>query len=390
MKKILSSFLIYFTILTISGCFDSEPIRDNEAEGEFKPAVNLNIKSYLKDKNTLIITKGTAKPGDIVLINNYSLFIAKLVESVNGNVASVKDAKIEEVFTDLNIQKTFYLNEDDRVNMPSANSQIRSAIFSSIKVETDEKGMTFKLDDYPLYDKNGVSFKIGGQLFLERPKIDVDFQMSSNWVELKVHFGQSSKFHLNADTQRKTYVIDKDILLGTYAIPVSIAGITLSQISYSLILNIGIEGRLKISAHFDQAVSIDVGIGGNLKSVSPFYELTASDNNFYSYSIDGNGQIAVWFDIRPKIALQIMQYEVAVIYGEAGGSAKAQFKGNYISHHKNSETPSALLAIDAEAHANIKATTLINKGTGSQNDEEYVHNIFDWTKEFTSSGNLLK
>ncbi len=376
--KGLSSVIGVVLLLSIVfSCDMGQFEKENTVEGSnssavFHDNVQLDVKGTLSGES-LSISEGDANQGDIVIINQNSIPMAKRIVSKNDNIAIVEDADVAEVFSELAIDETrslMDLNQSQDRALARSFSGVDYS-FPDIKVVTKNNGIAFVIDRYKLFNNHGILVDTGGEIWLEKPTVNVKYSIFTKKATLSINMGERSSMYLNASTGTGSkYIIDKDIFLASYNLPITVSGVPVANVIFILHLNVGATGELNIRIDFSQQLEAEFGVISSLKSYEFFNDFhPPKGEDYYNYSIKGRGTIEAWAILQPSAHLSILQYSVASIMTEFGTTAKINGIAEYSD---GSGTASVTLGCDIFANAKARFYVPSKKDI----------TIFDWKKEF--------
>ena len=170
--------------------------------------------------------------------------------------------------------------------------------------------------------------------------------------------------------RKATKRLPKELLLGHYVAPVEVLGFPVCQVSYALILQVGVFGEMNILARIDQEIAADVSLDVSTNGIVPAYNFYPPKGEYFSYLVKGTGHFEAWVNLLPQVALQILQYSVATLDGDLGASAKADLNVIAVPGAQDGK-----FNLDCEAHALLWAKLQLG--------EESTYDILNWSEEFT-------
>ncbi|OQY08162.1 MAG: hypothetical protein B6I28_05030, partial [Fusobacteriia bacterium 4572_132] len=373
-----------------------------EATAVYRENVISNVEGIIsKDGNEVNLKDYTKlNEGDVILVNLGNTSVAKKVTKViNGNLVEVETAEMDAVYEKLEINESVDLTEEnlEKDSLPAGvsletvenYSQAAGAIFEmpNVDSETSEEGLRYSIKNWVIADASSDAGKIhvegNATVLLKKPTIDVDFSWWHQSLNVVVNTGDTAKITFDGNMDYAA-LINRKIDLGTYVIPINVAGIPTGTISMRLSMDVSINGKVDLHAEATQNVDMKFGVDGklkDLKNVEFIHELTVPEGeDYFGYELDTNGNVETAASVSPYISVTILQYNVVETTAEFGIEAKA--KGNLdISGNEGDlfgGTGSYDLLVRPYAWVDVKVM------------KEENQRVFDWEYVVNKSGEFTK
>jgi hypothetical protein len=332
MKDSLKIFFVIMIVLFAS-CESAATEEKVENSNAFQENVRTDLLYAETYNNLLTITdEMNLKVGEILLLQGKEEAYAKRVVEINQKQAILEDADLENVFNDVEISNTVKLQDAKKsLKKIQLATKVNKDVFFgkpprvSQKIEDD--GIRFYIKDYIIYNKKKVlDVRVeNAGIFLKCPEVDYKFNFRKRKAELSVKFGESINLEFSA-TAKQHFFIDKSIVLGTYTIPINIAGITVANANFVLILNMGVDGKanLVIEAKQEQSVLLGGKVSLSKKKVEyDFYrEFEKPKDETYSMKIKGKSEANAWTRVLPSATFSVLGRNLMEVNGDFGINAK--------------------------------------------------------------------
>lgn len=346
MKKKLFLMLIILGIF-LTGCFDSKKdLKNNTDSNGIEAAVvygdNVVTDRNLAGEEEVLFVDGKVEGDLLITDNDFDLKIGNIVlvnESMDENAVAkeitavidskkynVKDAAIEDVFKNLDINKEVLLVENnlEKSSLPKGVNLVESSSYRSMNgVSVDGSGLSYIIEDYVLYGSGENEVKVNASVFLKTPKVNFDFRWSSKYLELTLETGDNAFVQFDGDIKQG---VEGEIDLGTYNIPLSAWGVPLGNIEMALSMAVRADGQVKFLAKATQDVDIKVGVQGEMFSGLGFVndiKVPESAKDYFSFGMNSNGGVEIGAGISPSISYTLLQYKIVGIRGEIGVEARS-------------------------------------------------------------------
>lgn len=413
MKKFRFTWLALIIMLGVllTGCFggkaseestltDGKKIKEasSEAVAVFKDNVK-RLDNVSFDGDYLIVPDNVTA-GDIVTFSYQGSNMAKKVSALDGNKATLEDAQIEEIFSTLEINDSIDLTTAnlDKGSLPSG------VVVDSVGVNaatgaftSDSSGLKYYVSDLELIDYSkfssaaaaalkaaNVSVKVNGSVLLKKPTVDFSYSLFTKTVKLVINTGDTAELSLTGNANYEKMIIDKEIFLGNYVIPISAVGVPVGNLTFALTMSAGVNGKINFYARAYQNLDISVGIQGKYGSNSgiSFIYPSKSDlerNLKYGYDARANANLDAWCALMPRASLTIFSYEMAAVRGDLGVQGHVEGEASSTAE-QTSVTSSARLTATAKVYAKVEADF-----RPIPTEPKKTSTIVDWSKTFTGT-----
>lgn len=394
--KVSMYAVLLMLLIGIAGCFSGSATEDskltdantiNPALAKADAVYNENVKhleNVAFDGENIIVPAGVVV-GDIVTFNYQGKMSAKKIVSIEGTMATLGDAELEEIFSKFEMKGSIDLTTAnlDSSSLPSG------VVVKSVGVNaatggftSDSSGLKYTVTDYELINYNkfstpvatalkaaNVSVKVNGSVLLKKPTLDYSCSLWNKSVKLAISTGDTVDLSLTGNANYEKMMIDKEIFLGNYIIPLDVMGVSVGNITFSLTMSAGVNGKVNFYARAYQSTNITVGVQGKYgESLSLIYpSLTELQNNStYSFTTKTDANLDAWCALMPRASLAIFSYEMAAIKGELG------VQGNV--------SGTSSLAASAKLYAKVDVDYTISPTVAKQSA-----NVLDWSKTFVGT-----
>lgn len=413
-RKKLFFFPLISLLIFLTGCFGG-PAEEgskllggtnlngssSEATAVFKSNVKRVSQVKLDGDYIILPSNGKYAPGDIITFSYASGTVAKKIISIADGKALVTDPELDEIFEKLEIEDSIDLvAENLEANSLPAGVMVQNNKINAAggALSSDDSGLKYYITDYELIDYSkfskpvadamraaNTSIKVSGSILLKKPKVDFSYNLITKSVKLVVNTGDVAELTINGNANYEKMIIDKEIFLGNYVIPISAAGIPLGNVTFALTMNTGVSGKINFNVRAYQQLDVAVGVEGKYGKDSGinFIYPTKQDiekNLKYGYEAKANGNIDAWCSLRPRASLVVFQYEMAAVRGDLGVEGHVVGEASSSANESQPFTANANLSVSAKVYAIVDVDF---KPISSEPAK--TKNILNWSKEFTGN-----